>query len=155
AIHDVKQLAGKKICGMNPPNLGTLALTAEFDNPARQPVIVDSMGWENIYHGVVYQNRCVAGILPVANLNLYDRNGDYTRVIHRTRILPNQALSAGPPVTREEQAKIASALVAPEAAAATAKLRAAYGSEKGFARASREEYAGLDSYLKDVWGYAR
>lgn len=155
AIRDVKQLAGKKICGMNPPNLGTLALTAEFDNPSRQPVIVDSMGWENIYHGVVYQNRCVAGIVPLANLAKYDGNSDFTRIVHRTRTLPNQALSAGPRVTRDEQAKIAAALVAPEAAAATAKLRAAYGADKGFARANRDEYAGLDTYLKDVWGYAR
>lgn len=155
AIRDIKQLAGKKICGMNPPNLGTLALTAEFDNPSRQPVIIESMGWENIYQGVVYQNRCAAGILPLANLSKYDKTSDFTRVVHRTRTLPNQALSAGPRVTREDQARIAQALIAPEAAGPTAKLRAAYGSERGFARASRDEYAGLDAYLKDVWGYAR
>ena len=69
--------------------------------------------------------------------------------------MPNQSFSAGPRVTREDQAKIAQALVAPEATAATAKLRASYGFEKALTRAAREEYAGLDAYLKDVWGYAR
>jgi ABC-type phosphate/phosphonate transport system substrate-binding protein len=91
----------------------------------------------------------------MANLAKYDKHGDFTRVVHRTRTLPNQALSAGPRVTRDQQLKIAAALVAPDAATATAKLRAAYGSEKGFTRAAPAEYAGLDAYLKDVWGYAR
>lgn len=154
-INDLKQLAGKKVCGLNPPNLGTLAVLGEFDNPARQPVILETLGWEKAYQGVVMENRCVAGIVPVANLNKYDKPGNFSKIVYRTRAMPNQSFSAGPRVTREDQAKIAQALVAPEATAATAKLRASYGFEKALTRAAREEYAGLDAYLKDVWGYAR
>lgn len=154
-IKDVKQLAGKKVCGMNPPNLGTLALLSQFDNPVRQPVILDTVGWNRAYEGMVLEERCSAAILPLAKLRMLDASSQLTRVIHRTRPLPNQALSAGPRVTREDQAKIAAALISPEANGPTAALRASNNSSQGFVAASKEEYAGLDSYLKDTWGYSR
>lgn len=154
-ITELRQLTGKKVCAMNPPNLGTLAFLGEFDNPVRQPVLVDSVGWEGIYQGVVSERRCLAGILPVANLSRYDKDGTRTRVIHRSRLVPNQAFSAGPRIPRSEQVRFAAALLAPEAQEATARLRAAYGSERGLVPAAPEEYAGLDVFLKDVWGYGR
>jgi ABC-type phosphate/phosphonate transport system substrate-binding protein len=154
-IAEIKQLAGKKICGMNPPNLGTLTLLSQFDNPARQPVIIDNLGWAKAYEGVVLEKRCAAGILPLANLRKYDQQGTFTRIIFKSKSLPNQAFSAGPRIAREDQARIAQALLAPDADAVTAPLRAAYGADKRFVRASKEEYAGIDSYLKDIWGYAR
>jgi ABC-type phosphate/phosphonate transport system substrate-binding protein len=154
-ITDIKQLAGKKVCGMNPPNLGTLTFLGEFDNPLRQPFIASTTGWDKIYAGVVLDNKCAAGILPVANLNRLDRAGHFTKVIHRTRALPNQAFSAGPRIVRADQARIAAALAAPAAGEPTAALRAAYGSDKPLVAAAQEEYAGLDSFLKDQWGYTR
>ncbi len=154
-IKDVKQLAGKKVCGMNPPNLGTLALLSQFDNPVRQPVILDTVGWNKAYEGMVLEERCSAAILPLAKLRMLDVSGHFTKVIHKTRTLPNQALSAGPRVTREDQAKIAAALVSPEATGPTAALRTSINTSRGFVTASKEEYAGLDSYLKDSWGYSR
>ena len=153
-LTDIKQLAGKKICGMNPPNLGTLAVLGEFDNPSRQPVLIDTVGWARVYGGVVADKRCAAGILPITNLKKYD-SGNFSRVIYKTKVLPNQAFSAGPRIPPEEQAKIAAALVSPEASAAVAKLLEAYGNDKGLTRAAKDEYAGVDAYLKDIWGYAR
>jgi ABC-type phosphate/phosphonate transport system substrate-binding protein len=108
-----------------------------------------------VYEGVVIEKRCAAGVLPVANLKKYDGSYQFTRILHKTPAMPNQAFSAGPRITHEEQARIAAALLSPQASEATAALRAAYGSEKGFAAARKEEYAGLDSYLKGVWGYSR
>lgn len=154
-ITDIRQLAGKKVCGMNPPNLGTLAFLGEFGNPLRQPFIASTTGWDQIYTGVVLDNKCAAGILPVANLNKLDRTGHFTRVIHRTRALPNQAFSAGPRITRADQSRIAASLVSAAANDPTAALRAAYGSDKPLVAAAQEDYAGLDSFLKDQWGYTR
>lgn len=154
-IKDIRQLAGKRVCALNPPNLGTLAFLSQFDNPARQPLVIDSLGWYKVYEGVVIEKRCAAGVLPLANLKKYDGSAQFTRILYQTPVMPNQALSAGPRVTPEDQARIAAALLAPQASEATAALRAAYGSEKGFAAARKEEYAGLDSYLKDIWAFTR
>lgn len=147
----VSQMAGRTFCTHAPPNLGTLVLLSQFDNPSRQPVIINSKGWENIYNGVI-SGKCVGGVLPMANLKKYDRSNQ-TRVVFKTAAMPNQAFSAGPRVSLEDQMKLAQALASPDAAAPTEKLRAAYKVGDGFALASNQEYQGLAVYLRNEWGY--
>jgi ABC-type phosphate/phosphonate transport system substrate-binding protein len=48
AVSQLRQLAGHKICAHAPPNLGTLIMYREFDNPARQPVVVVTDGYDHI-----------------------------------------------------------------------------------------------------------
>ena len=153
-VSELKHLTGKIVCGMNPPNLGTLAVLREFDNPARQPVIRNTTGWNRIYQGVVIEKKCVAGIVPIANLAKYDGGGTFTRIIHKTNAMPNQGFSAGPRVSSADQAKIKAALMSVQAEIVTKPLRAMYGSNSGFVPTAKDEYAGLAVYLKDVWGYA-
>lgn len=147
----VSQMAGRTFCTHAPPNLGTLVLLSQFDNPSRQPVIINSKGWEHIYNGVI-SGKCVGGVLPMANLKKYDRSNQ-TRVVFKTAAMPNQAFSAGPRVSLEDQMKLAQALASPDAAASTEKLRAAYKVGDGFALASNQEYHGLAEYLRNEWGY--
>jgi ABC-type phosphate/phosphonate transport system substrate-binding protein len=150
-FQNVRQMAGRTFCTHAPPNLGTLVLLSQFDNPSRQPVIVNTKGWDKIYEGVV-AGKCVGGILPVLNLKKYDRTG-LTRIVFKTPAMPNQAFSAGPRVSLEDQAKIAQALSSPDAAGPTEKLRATYKVGNSFALANNKEYNGLAEYLRDEWGY--
>ena len=151
SFQNVQQMAGRGFCAHAPPNLGTLVLLSQFDNPSRQPVIISTNGWDNIYDGVV-SGKCAGGVLPMANLKKYDRT-NLTKVIFKTAAMPNQAFSAGPRVTMEDQTRIARALTSPDAAAATEKLRAAYKVGDSFALASNREYQGLAEYLRSEWGY--
>jgi hypothetical protein len=154
-IANVKQLAGQKVCGMDPPNLGTLALLSKFDNPVRQPLIVNSGTWTKAYEGVATEEKCEAAIIPLANLENMSGSENTVHVIYKTKALPNQAFSAGPRVSTLDQAKISAALLSREGRAATAQLMSAYASAIGLVYANNKEYAGLDVYLKDTWGYAR
>ncbi|MCR4332953.1 MAG: phosphate/phosphite/phosphonate ABC transporter substrate-binding protein [Sulfuricaulis sp.] len=147
----VQQMAGRTFCAHAPPNLATLVLLSKFDNPSRQPVIVSTNGWDKIYDGVV-SGKCVGGVLPVLNLKKYDRAG-LTKIVFKTQAMPNQAFSAGPRVSLEDQSKIAQALASPEAAGPTEKLRAAFKVGDSFALASNQEYQGLAEYLRNEWGY--
>ena len=151
-VQDLKQLAGRAICGMSPPNLGTLTVLNEFDNPMRQPVIQNVQGWDTIYSNM-QAGQCAAAILPARNLAKYDPQGNATRIVFKAKAYPNQALSAGPRVAPDDQSKIARALAAPTARAATAKLRDAYALTGDFQPASKDEYAGVAGILKDTWGY--
>lgn len=151
-VQDLKQLNGRAICSMSPPNLGTLTVLNEFDNPLRQPVIQNMQGWDTIYSSM-QAGQCAAAILPARNLAKYDPQGSAARVIFKAKAYPNQALSAGPRVSPEDQAKIARALAAPTARAATAKLRDAYALTGDFQPATKDEYAGVAGVLKDTWGY--
>lgn len=151
AFNSIKQMAGRTFCTHAPPNLGTLVLLSQFDNPSRQPVIVNTKGWGNIYEGVA-SGKCVGGVLPVLNLKKYDRAG-LMRIVYKTQAMPNQAFSAGPRISLEDQAKIAQALVSPDAAGPTAKLRNAYKVGDSFALATNQEYRGLAEFLRNEWGY--
>lgn len=154
-ISELKQLAGQKVCGMDPPNLGTLAVLEQFDNPVRQPVIMNSIGWNKAYEGVAFEKKCTAAIVPMVNLKKFSNHENVVRVLYTTKVLPNQAFSAGPRISPQDQALIAAALMSQEGSPAVARLVSAYGGDKGLTHASKEEFAGLEAYLKDSWGYAR
>jgi ABC-type phosphate/phosphonate transport system substrate-binding protein len=152
AIHELKQLAGHKICAHAPPNLGTMIMFNEFDNPARQPVVIVTNGYSHIVKALL-DGKCEAAMLPLKHVEKYDPNGERARVVFRSRPLPQQAFSAGPRLTAAEQARVAEALLSPAAAEPLAKLRESYGLGSRFVPADNREYAGLGEYLKSAWGY--
>lgn len=149
---DIEQLAGRTFCTHAPPNLGTLTLLSQFPNPSRQPALINTKGWKNIYNGV-QSGKCTAGILPIANLKKFDAAGTQAKIVWKNRALPNQAFSAGPRLNKVEQQKIATALLSTRASGATSKLRAAYRVGEGFEKANNQEYVGVSEYLKNEWGY--
>jgi ABC-type phosphate/phosphonate transport system substrate-binding protein len=151
AITDIKQLAGRTVCAHSPPNLGTLVLQRAFDNPSRQPSIVVVEGFSRIYQALT-DGKCQAAVLPLNQLKKFDVDGGM-RVVYQSAPLPNQAFSAGPRLMPEDRARLAAALLAPEADAPTAKMRDAYTGGKAFVAATDLEYAGLGDYLKNEWGY--
>jgi len=151
-LTELKQLTGRALCGMSPPNLGTLTVLREFNNPMRQPVIRNTQGWDRIYADM-QAGRCAAAILPARHLAKYDPTGSNARAIFRARNFPSQALSAGPRVSTAEQAAIVRTLTSPEARAATLKLRDAYALNGDMLPASKDEYLGIAGILKDTWGY--
>ena len=151
-IQELKQLAGYTVCAHAPPNLGTLTLLSQFENPSRQPVIINTDGWKNIYAGLM-EGKCAAAMVPIAKLEQFEKNGAMTRIIYRAKALPDNAISAGPRLTTTDQAKIAQALLAPEAAGPTQAMRQKYAADKALIPATNDEYANLGEYLRNEWGY--
>lgn len=151
-VKNVKDLAGRRICAHAPPNLGTLTLLSQFDNPARQPVIVETKGWDTAYKALI-DGKCVATVLPIKNLGKNDVGPQrLTKTLYQHKALPNQAFSVGPRIAPELHAKIAKALLSEEGKQATANLRAAYAG-KDFIRTTRQEYADLGELLKSSLYY--
>ena len=152
-IREIKQLAGRTVCAHAPPNLGTLTALNEFDNPARQPIIVNIDGWKNIYDGMM-AGKCVAAVIPVKKLEQFEKeSGRESKIVFRGVTMPDNAFSAGPRLTPSDQDKITKALLSPEGEKATAKLREKYAQGKPFVATTNKEFAGLSVYLKNEWGY--
>lgn len=152
-VREIKQLAGRTICAHAPPNLGTLTALNEFNNPARQPIIVNIDGWKPIYQGML-DGKCVAAAIPLKKLEQFEKDsGRQAKIVFRGAVLPDSAFSAGPRLNARDQEKIARALLSPEGEKATIKLREKYASGKSFAAANNKEFAGLSTYLKNEWGY--
>jgi len=154
-ITGLAQLAGQKICGMTPPDLGTLAVLGQFDNPVRQPFIVNTLGSTKVYESVAVEKQCAAGIMPLASLSKIPGGQNKLRVIYQTASLPGQTFSASPRISRTDQARLAAALVSLEASKTMRGLLSANDTSRGLDYANAEDYAGLDAYLNGAWGYNR
>lgn len=150
-IQALKDLAGRAVCAFPPPNLATLTVLYEFDNPSRQPLIVEIQSFPGAYQGVM-NGKCVAGILQTKIYEKLAAEQGGTRVIFSSRAVPNQAFTAGGRVSPELREKMAAALLTPEGKAATQKLRGEFKVED-FEPATKAEYAGLGKLLRDVWGF--
>ncbi len=151
SINKLDDLAGYTLCGFAPPNLATLMVLVEFDNPSRQPNLTAVPTFKDAYRDVV-SGKCTAGIMQAKLFDNMNAESQAAKVIFRSKPLPNQAFSAGPRVSPTLQQKIASALLSPEGNAATQKLRTEF-KMKQFVPATPQEYAGLGKYLRDVWGF--
>jgi ABC-type phosphate/phosphonate transport system substrate-binding protein len=151
-IRSVKDLAGRTVCGMAPPNLATLTLMGQFDNPARQPLVVEAQSFKQVYENVV-SGKCVGGAMRDNAFAKLDTDKGKLKVIYASEGVPNQAFSAGPRFTPADKAKLITALVAPEAKTRLAQFFERYNKGKDLLLANRGEYAGVAVLLKDTFGF--
>jgi ABC-type phosphate/phosphonate transport system substrate-binding protein len=150
-INSVKDMAGRTLCAFPPPNLATLMILDEFDNPARQPLILESESFPLSYKNMV-AGKCAGAILQKKLFENLDKDKQAGKVVFTSKPLPNQAFSAGPKVTPEMRDKIIKALLSPEGLAATAKMREVYKAPK-LEAATVEEYQGLGRLVRNEWGF--
>jgi len=150
-INGLKDMAGRTMCAFPPPNLATLSVQFEFDNPARQPMILESETFPQSYKNMV-AGKCAGAILQKKLFDDLDKEKQLAKVLFTSKPYPNQAFSAGPKVTPEMRERIVKALLSPEGAAATQKMRDIYKAQS-LAPATVEEFQGLGVLLRDVYGF--
>lgn len=149
-VNTLLDLAGRTVCAFPPPNLATLTVQYEFDNPSRQPLILETESFKDSFVGAM-SGKCVGGILQAKLYQDLDKDGK-AKVLFTSKPVPNQAFSAGARVTPEMREKIVAALLSPEGAEATQKLREVF-KVQALQPATVEEYRGLGKLLRDVWGF--
>lgn len=131
----------------------TLTLYNQFDNPARQPLILEVKSFKEAY-GSVLKGRCVATVMrDVAFAKLNKESGDSAKVIYKSEGVTNQGFSAGPKLSVDDRRKIIEALLAPEAKTRLAVFFERYNKDKDLVKARPDDYTGLAALLKDVWGF--
>ena len=150
-LRDLKDLAGRRVCAFAPPNLATLVVLAEFDNPSRQPLIIEVQSFQGAYKGVL-EGKCAAGIMQAKLHQESDKDTNATRVLFKSKPLPNQAFTAGPRVTPDAREKMTKALLSPEGAEATQKLRDVF-KVPALLPAAPDEFQGLGRLLRDTYGF--
>jgi len=150
-INDISGLMGRTLCGFAPPNLATLAVLYEFDNPSRQPMVLDSPSFKTTYQDTV-KGRCVGGILQPKLLEAMDSEAKALKVVYTSKPFPNQGITVSPRVTAEMRSKIIQAFASPEGKTVTQKLRDEFKGQD-FVPARDEEYIDHAKLLKDVWSF--
>lgn len=151
-VNAMKDLAGRPVCGLAPPNLATLTMSAQFDNPARQPLIREVKSFKEAYEGVV-SGKCLAASLPMGAMKNLDQKNQAVKVIYQSDGVPNQGFSAGARFTADDKAKMAAALLLPEAKTKMSKFFDTWNKGKELAKASRGEYENVAILLKDTYGF--
>jgi len=152
-VNTIKDMAGRTMCAFPPPNLATLTVLDQFDNPARVPLVLETDSFPDSYKNMV-AGKCVGAVLQKRLFENLDKDKQIGKAIFTSKPLPNQAFSAGPKVTPEMRDRIVKALLSPEGAAATQKMRDMFKIKK-LEAASTEEFQGLGHMLRDVWGFAQ
>ncbi|BAU49220.1 phosphate ABC transporter substrate-binding protein [Sulfurifustis variabilis] len=150
-VSDVRDLIGRPVCALVPPNIATLTLMAQFENPAREPLIVEKQSYTATYEGVISKS-CVGAAVPVGIAQKLANEG-VMRIIYESDGVPNQGFSAGPRFSAEDRTKMADALVAPEARTKLARFFDTWSKDKNLQRASHAEYQGVARLLKNTYGF--
>lgn len=148
----IQDLAGRTICASAPPELSTAMVVGKFNNPMRQPLIVNTEGAQTIFDNVL-KRKCEAGIVALSDFKKLDPRQRYARAVHITKSVPAQAFSASPRLSKREQNKIIRALTSASSIKPTANLRSAFNVGERFTRGSNNEYLGLAQYVNHEWGF--
>jgi ABC-type phosphate/phosphonate transport system substrate-binding protein len=150
-VNAIKDMAGRTLCAFPPPNLATLTVLDQFDNPMRVPLVLETESFEQSYKDML-AGKCAGAILQKRLFENLNKDKQAAKAIFTSQPLPNQAFSAGSKVTPEMRDRIVKALLSPEGAAATQKMREMFKIQK-LEEASAEEFRGLGRLLRDVWGF--
>ena len=144
-------LAGKKVCGFNIPNLATLTMLKQFsskDKPRLVKISSFADGYKKMRAG-----RCDAVVMRDKMYYKLDKDNGKTRVVFLSSALPNQAFTAGKRLNRNTQRKIASALVSWKAKKAAVRFHKKYTRSKRLIKAVPTSFEEMDELLVSVSGF--
>jgi ABC-type phosphate/phosphonate transport system substrate-binding protein len=151
-----KDLIGKNICGISPPNLSTLSVLDHYRNPVRQPVIKGIKGgMGKVYKSLAKRDkkRCDAAVLRTAfyNKKLSAEQRAKVKTLFKSKAMPNQGVSVSRRISPELRLRIQTSLTIGEGISSTNKLLKRFGGKaKNFIPVKEKEYAGYNNLLEGV-----
>ena len=152
AVDSTTYLAGRSVCGMPRPNLATLTMYSLFENPMRQPRVVQTASFKDAYDSLL-AGKCIAAVMGKGFYNRFDKDGVKTKILYTSPGVPNQAFSASNKFSAEDRRKMTEALTSPQARAKMAKFFEIFSKEKDLVAAKHDEFEGIAALLKDVYGF--
>lgn len=153
-IKNTVDLVGKKVCGIPPPNLATLTVIAQFQNPVRQPVIwgVEG-GYKQVYKSFI-KGDCQAAVFRSVffEKKLTQEERKDIRVLFHSKALPNQAISVSSRLSVESKDKIIRSLTVGQGKKATASISKRFGGVQAmpFVAAKKNEYETHNELLEGI-----
>jgi len=159
-FRQAKDLIGKNICGISPPNLSTLSVLDYYRNPVRQPVIKGIKGGMNkVFNSLTLKDKkkCDAAVLRTTfhNKKLKQQQRAKIKTIYESKAMPNQAISVSNRVSPELKLRIKKSLTTGDGVDSTKELLKRFaGKAKSFVPVKKKEYAGYNNLLEGViWGW--
>ncbi len=146
-ILEANELIGKRIATLPSPGLGAVRLQEIFDNPMRQPELIQAEDADDAARKVL-SGKADAAMIPTRLLSLYPA----LVPVVTTKPVPAPAISVAPTLRPEVQAKIRQAMVeATRTDQGKAMLKAV--NLPAFEAADNRLYHGQEQLLANTWGY--
>jgi ABC-type phosphate/phosphonate transport system substrate-binding protein len=151
SIKSIRDLTGKRICGLLSPNLGTNLVYSSFKNPVLQPIIHEVKGGMKQVYQSFKNRKCDAAILrDAAYYRLPKKERAQLKILMKTKPLPNQTLTVSTRL-KENANKIAQFMVSQDGAVAAENLLTRYSKKKKyFEKTSTTNYSGIEDLLEGV-----
>jgi ABC-type phosphate/phosphonate transport system substrate-binding protein len=94
--------------------LATLAVLNQFDNPARQLLVIEVKSFNDAYTGMA-SGKCAAAIMRDNAFAKLEKEKGVATVVYKSEGIGSQGFSVSPRLSSADKAKIAQALLAAEA----------------------------------------
>ena len=148
----MKDVLGKKLCGLASPNLGTLAAFNLFSNPIVQPSVTNIKGGMKAVMKAFMQGQCDAAIIRDGLYKkLPDEKKKKIRIIAKSRAMPNQSVTASKRINVATLKKMQEFFLSADGAKAADKLLERFSRKKKyFIAADKKEFDGLNELLEGV-----
>jgi ABC-type phosphate/phosphonate transport system substrate-binding protein len=142
-------------CGLPSPNLATMAVMAQFNNPVKQPEFVEVADINNIIPALK-SGRCrAAGLLDKFYKKASDEDKKDLKVVYTSPTYPDQTITVSARISAPAREKIVAALTIENGVPAAKAIFEKFAKNSThFVRAPGQEYEGLEDLLEGViWGW--
>lgn len=153
--NSLRDLRTGAICSLAAPNLGAMAVMAQFDNPVYQPETIESLE-PNAVLKSFNENKCQAAVVQDKFLKkLSDDERRKFKIIYTTKPYPDQTVTVSPRINAQQRDAIVAALTVAGGVPAAKSLLSIYTKQAThFEVASANDYGGLENLLEGViWGW--
>ncbi|MBI3776517.1 MAG: PhnD/SsuA/transferrin family substrate-binding protein [Gammaproteobacteria bacterium] len=151
----MRDLINGPLCALASPNLGTMAVLAQFTNPLIQPDLYEVSNITEVYEKFK-SGKCKAAVFQDKFFNkLPVEEKAHLKVMFTSGHFPDQTVTVSKRVTDRQRAVLTELLTRPSGIAATQELLKQYTKQaKRFDSANPQEFTGLEALLEGVlWGW--
>ncbi len=153
--NQLKDIINGRMCGPASPNLGTLAVLAQFQNPIIQPDLYEVADVRTVYE-MFREGKCESAVLQD---KFFDRlptdDKGHLKILYASGAFPDQTVTVSRRVTDRQRAVLAELLTRPSGIEATRELLTLYAKKaKSFEATRPTDFDGLENLLEGVlWGW--
>lgn len=155
-INRLRDIASKQLCGLASPNLGTMTVMSQFDNPVLQPELVEIKGGFDEVITALREGKCRAAVVrDNAFKKLADEDKKMFKVVFKSPSYPNQTFTVGDRLKPHQREQLLGALTNKNNISAAELIFAEFSkSAKFFIAARSEDFTDMEFLLEGVvWGW--
>ncbi len=144
-IFDADELVGKKIATLGPPSIAAVRIYEMFDNPVRQPTIIEGDN-SSVVMELLVDGKVDAAMLPTPVVSARMAGDGGISMVTTTDTIPGLAISVSPAISADARGKILKGLLEADKTAAGKKMLEAT-SLNTFEKASNQDFFGYAELL--------